>query len=299
MKYLIVLALAAATCCSCGGPANSGKVNAADRPYVYPTVSYLDIKLDSQRHLPQNPVIATFTNGRKQLVFCGVSHLEDYSDTQHPMFTAIEKSFFACRPGVCINEGGDVSQKKYASCKAAILQDGEIGLLKVLGDSLQIPTVNGDMTDSLEFRALIKKYTAGEFLAYIVTERLMWSLRGAGIKDTLVIPKKYDEFIRGYIMKKGAVALQPAEQGFDFYRQQYAQLVGRPFNLATLKPTDPFDPEGRFQEIGRASKEFRDQFLLARIDSLLHSYDKVFVVFGGWHLLTCEPGLQAIIQQQW
>lgn len=299
MKYFIILLLAAAGCCGCTGPAAPGKLHTADSIHVYPTVSYLAIKLDSQRHLPQNPVIQTFTNGRKQLVFCGVSHLEDYSNTQHPMFAAIEKSFFACSPQVCINEGGDVSQRKYASRKQAILKDGEIGLLKVLGDSLKIATVNGDMTDSLEFSALLKKYSTGELLAYIVTERLMWGLRGAGITDSLAVKKKYDGFIRGYIMKHGAVPLSPAEQDFAFYRQQYAKLAGRAFDLTTLKPTDPFDPDGRFQEIGRTSKEFRDQFLLARIDSLLHSYDKVFVVFGGWHLLTCEPGLRAIINQQW
>ena len=297
MKYAIMVLWTAAVCWGCGGGASPGTRITADSSRVYPTVSYLDIRLDSQGHLPQNPLVYRFTGGRKQVVFCGVNHLEDYSDVQHPMFTAIEKEFFAGRPDICINEGGDISERKYASRKEAIQRDGEIGLLKVLADSLKIPVVNGDMTDSLEFRALLKKYTTGAFLAYIVTERLMWGLRGAGITDSIAIAKKYQGFIQQYIMKKGAVPLTAAEQEFGFFRQQYALLTGRPFDLATLMPTNPFDPEGRFQEIGRASKTFRDQFLLARIDSLLQKYDRLFVVFGGWHLLTCEPGLKAIISR--
>ncbi|WP_379093045.1 hypothetical protein [Pedobacter sp. UC225_65] len=42
----------------------------------------------------------------------------------------------------------------------------------------------------------------------------------------------------------------------------------------------------------------RDQYLLQTIDRLLDKQDKVFVVFGGWHLLTCEPGLKAIIERK-
>jgi hypothetical protein len=127
----------------------------------------------------------------------------------------------------------------------------------------------------------------------------MWALRGAGISDSSTIKQRFDGFIQNYITKRGAVSLSAAEQRFDFYRTQYQQLAGRPFDLKTLKPTDPFDPQGRFQEIGRTSKELRDQYLLRRIDLLLQTNNKIFIVFGGWHLLTCEPGLKAIINQQW
>lgn len=64
------------------------------------------------------------------------------------------------------------------------------------------------------------------------------------------------------------------------------------------KPTNPFDANGKFQEIGRKSKNIRDQYLLNTIDSLLNQNDTVFVVFGGWHLLICKPGLKEIIEQK-
>lgn len=274
--------------------------NKKDKPPVkeiYPTVSYLKIKLDASGHLPSNPYVLTFKNGAKEIVFCGVNHLENNSDIDNPMFKGIEKAFFNVRPDVCVNEGGDVSKKVFASKKEAIMRDGEIGLTKILADSLKIKTVNGDMSDSLEFKALLKRYTKGELLAYIVTERFMWGIRPP-ITDSAVFKANYSKFIQNYIMKTGGVKLSPQEQTLEFYKANYQKLLHRPFEIEKLEPTNPFNPNGKFQEIGRASKEIRDQNLLSTIDGLLKTNNKVFIVFGGWHLLTCKPGLQYIINKK-
>ena len=264
----------------------------------YPTISYLALKLDAAGHLPTNPYVLTFKNGKKEIVFCGTNHPESNGDINNPLFVGIEKQFFITKPEVCINEGGDVSKRVYASKKAAILRNGEIGLTKVLADSLKINTVNGDMVDSLEFKALLKEYSKGEFLAYIATERLMWGLAGPNPPDSIALAQKYKGFIQKYIMKTGAVQLSEAEQSLAFFKSNYEKLLNRPFDLNTLEPTNPFNPKGKFQQIGRKSKQVRDQHLLQTIDGLLNKYDKVFVVFGGWHLLACEPGLKVIINKK-
>jgi hypothetical protein len=265
---------------------------------LYPTVSYLDIKLDESGNLPQNPYILAFENGKKKIVFCGVNHLTDDSDITNPMFAKIEKKFFEFAPSISVNEGGDVSDRIYKSKQEALLKDGEIGLLKILSDSLKIKTVDGDMKASLEFKALLKHYSKGEFLAYIVTERFMWALKGERITDPKEIDKRYSQFIQNYIMKSGGITLNANEQTLEFYKSNYEKLLSRKFNLEELEPTNPFDPIGKFQEIGRKSKEIRDQYLLQTIDNLLNTNDKVFIVFGGWHLLTCEPGLKQIINRK-
>lgn len=267
-------------------------------PVAYPIVSYLDIKLDSQRRLPSNPYILEFKKGKKHIVFCGVNHLTDNSDTLNPMYLNVEKKFFAVRPDVAVNEGGDISKKRYTSKYDALLKGGEIGLLKVLSDSLKISTVNGDADTPFEFSELLKTYSKGEFLAYIVTERLMWSLKNDNITHQEIIERRFNGFIQNYIIKKGGMALTESEQTFEFFKNHYAQLLNRPFDLEELEPTDPFDPNGKFQEIGRKSKEIRDQFLLKTIDDLLNQFDTVFIVFGGWHLLTCKPGLLQIINRK-
>lgn len=265
---------------------------------LYPTVSYLDLKLDESGNLPENPYILEFENGKKKIVFCGVNHLTDNSDITNPMFGKIEKKFFDISPNISINEGGDISKKVYKSKREALLKDGEIGLLKIISDSLKIKTIDGDMRANLEFKELLKYYSKGEFLAYIVTERFMWSLKGERIKDQKEIDTRYSQFIQNYIMKFGEVKLNTKEQTLDFYKANYEMLLNRKFNLEELEPTNPFDPIGKFQEIGRKSKEIRDQYLLKTIDNLLDTNDKVFIVFGGWHLLTCEPGLKQIINRK-
>jgi hypothetical protein len=265
---------------------------------VYPTISYLAIKLDTFRRLPTNPYIFEFKNGKKHLVFCGVNHLTDNSDTLNPMFLGIEKKFFQFKPQISVNEGGDISTKRYKSKADALMKGGEIGLLKVLSDSLKIPTINGDADTHFEFAELLRTYTKGELLAYIVTERLMWGLKDGRTVNAAVIEKRFNNFIENYIINRGGVALNDTERTFDFFKNNYEKLLNRPFDLDELEATDPFDPNGRFQAIGRTSKEIRDQFLLKTIDHLLDTHDKVFVVFGGWHLLTCEPGLKAILNRK-
>jgi hypothetical protein len=297
MKNLSACFLILACLFACN-PISEGTSRAGDdSANVYPTISYLKIKLGPGGQLPSNPYIKEYKAGNKQIIFCGTTHLENNSDTGNAMFRIIEKKFFECMPTVIVNEGGDISKKQYKSRYDAILRDGEIGLSKVLADQLLIPTINGDMPDSLEFRALLKRYSMADFLAYISTERCMWGLVGQGVKDSTEIEKQYADFVQKYLEIRGALKLNTIERSFAYYKSNYERLLKRPFSLETLESTNPFDSVSYFQTIGRASKEIRDQNLLNKIAKLLKVHDKVFVVFGGWHLLTCEPGLQQIINQ--
>jgi hypothetical protein len=298
MKFytLITLALILFFSCNSAKPVAQNKNNTFSN---YPTTSYLAIKLDTFRRLPTNPYILEFKNGKKHLVFCGVNHLTDKNDTLNDLYVSIEKKFFQFKPQVAVNEGGDVSKKYYKSKGDALRKGGEIGLLKVLSDSLKIATVNGDADTPFEFSELLKTYTKGELLAYIVTERCMWGLKDQNITKLDIIEKRFNNFVENYIINRGGVALNETERSFNFFKTNYEKLLNRPFDLEELEPTDPFDPNGKFQAIGRTSKEIRDQFLLKTIDQLLDKHDKVFVVFGGWHLLTCEPGLKEIMNRKY
>ncbi len=298
MKHVILLIFISAVLLSCSNDSQSNKIENKDSVHVYPTVSYLNIKLDSNGALPSNPYILEFENETKKIIFCGTNHLTDPSDINNPMFAKIEEACFLFKPDICVNEGGDISKKKYASKKEALLTDSEIGLTKILADSLKVSCLNGDMTEELEFKELLKKYTVGEFMAYIVNERLMWGLKGSNITKQDEVEKSYNEFIQNYIIKKGKVKLSQTEQSFSFFKSSFEKVLGRPFDINSPEATNPFNPVSKFQEIGRTSKQNRDQFLLTTIDKLLNTHNKVFVVFGGWHLLTCKPGLEEIIKRK-
>jgi hypothetical protein len=297
MKYILILPFVSVLLFGCN---NSKPDKEEDNSAIksYPTISYLDIKLDTNGQRPSNPYILEFSNGKKTVVFCGVTHLTDDSDIENPMFKKIEQKFFEFKPDIAINEGGDISKNIYTSKQVALLKDGEIGLTKILCDSMKIKTVDGDPTVDFEFQELLKTYSKGEFLAYIVTERLMWGLKGQHITDSIEIEKNYNRFIQNYIIKKGGIVLSNNEQTFNFYKSNYELLLKRPFSILELEPTNPFEPNGKFQKIGRTSKEIRDQFLIRTVDKLLDTNDKIFIVFGGWHLLTCKPGLEEVINRR-
>jgi hypothetical protein len=267
-----------------------------DSAHIYPTVSYLDLNLENGK-LPSNPYILEFTNGNKKIIFCGTMHLNK-NDINNPLYAKIEDTFFSIRPDICVNEGGDISKKVYASKNDALLKDGEIGLTKILADSLKLSCVNGDMNEEYEFKNLLKKYSTEEFIAYVVNERLMWELKDRKITKQEDIEKEYKKFIEGYIMKLGKVTLSENQKTFEFFKTSFEKTLGRPFDINRPEPTNPFEPKGKFQEIGRTSKQIRDQNLLATVDKLLDTNDKVFIVFGGWHLLTCKPGLEEIINRK-
>ncbi|QEM15596.1 hypothetical protein DIU38_005460 [Mucilaginibacter sp. P4] len=109
------------------------------------------------------------------------------------------------------------------------------------------------MTDSLEFRELLKRYATGEFLAYIVTERFMWGQRPP-VTDSAAFKANYAKFIQDYIMKTGGVKLSPAEQTLDYFEAAYQKLLNRPFKLEELKPTNPFDPKENFRKLAEPPK---------------------------------------------
>ena len=173
-----------------------GKRIISDTTPIYPTVSYLDIKLDSVNKIHENPYIMEFKNGNKKVVFCGVAHLTDDSDIENLMFKKIEEKFFDFKPDIAVNEGGDISKKVYISKQDALLKDGEIGLIKILSDSLKIKTIDGDPAAEFEFQELLKTYSKGEFLAYIVTERLIWGLKGQHILGRVEIEKSITDLLR-------------------------------------------------------------------------------------------------------
>ena len=93
MKHILTLTFIAVLFSACNNATPHQKTGNAIT-HIYPTVSYLDIQLDSAGRLPSNPYIAAFENGNKKIVFCAVNHLTDDTDIDNPMFSKIEEEFF-------------------------------------------------------------------------------------------------------------------------------------------------------------------------------------------------------------
>jgi len=260
---------------------------------VYPTISYLKIKVDSFGNLPTNPYIIQKRHGRKSLTVIGTQHTRDTLST---VFTAIEKAFEEMQPGVVINEAGKLTHT-YGSRNEAILKDGELGLEKFLADKAGIQTSNGDEPDKLEFDELSKIFSKDEALFYFASERFIFPYVFGQYSGTL--EDEYDNnFIKGYLEKEG-IELTAEEKTLGYYKTLYRRYFHQEFSLEKINQLDftPFGTRNRFNSVTRKSKELRDVYLCKQIEAQLKLHDRVLVVFGGWHVLSVEPALELLVRQ--
>ena len=259
----------------------------------YQTISYLDIDIDSLGMLPNVPYVVDLKKDNKRLIVIGTLHSRD---TNNPMFGSIEKIFKEFEPEIAINEGGQV-HKKYRLKKYAISDNGELGLLKFLSDNNNIKMLNGDMSDSAEFKELSTLFSVEKALLFFASERFVLPYTYFG--ETKNIDSLYmSDFINGYLLKSGIV-LYDKEKQFSYYKSLYKKYFNVNFSITDIHSDDfsPIRKTNQFCEIARKSKELRDKYLLRKIEEQLKYYDKVLVVFGGWHVLAIEPALKQIINK--
>lgn len=259
----------------------------------YKIVSYLKIKVDSLGNLPTNPYVIDLKNKGKRLIVIGTQHT---FDTLSPVFIAIEKAFTEFRPEIVINEGG-ILTKTNSSRNSAITHRAELGLEKYLADKAGIKTFNGDMPAKMEFEELSKAYSKEEALVQFASERFIFPFVFGQFTGNL--EKNYDSiFIKQYLEKEG-IQLTPEEKVFSYYKKLYQNYFHQPFSLDSISMLDfaPFGTRNHFDKVTRKSKELRDVYLCKQTESQMKIYDRILVVFGGWHVLAIEPALSQIMNR--
>jgi hypothetical protein len=270
--------------------------------FTYPTHDYLLVKkkLDTINAEFQKsgykPTFIKLKKSKKSIIFFGASHVRD---TLHPQFEAIKDAFLAQKPQIAFNEGGQIKEdKSFKSEGQAILEDGETGLLKHLCNNSQIKLLNGDMDTSDEFKELLKVYPKDQVLLYLACERFLNPYK-SGFLAQMPIEVAYQKDFITYLTKY-KFPLNTQDKSFPYIKSLYFKYFKKPLELENLVEVHDYYllNTGIFGNIGRKSKEIRDQTLLHKIDDALNDYDRVFVVFGGSHLVAVQPGLQYIIDKK-
>jgi hypothetical protein len=249
--------------------------------------------VDSLGQLPRNPYIIALTKGNKQLTVIGVMHSRD---TTSPVFAQIEREFNKRTPDVIINEGG-VLTKTYHNRNQAIAENGEIGLEKYLADVAAIPAINGDAPFKEEFEALSSAFNEDEAILQYASERFLLPCKYAAPPADL--RRVYEkDFVVDYAIKQG-VKLTGRCRSFEYYKDVYKRVFGREFSLSSMDPSVfvALSDAHHMCAVTRKSKEIRDQYLLQEIERQLKEYNKVMVVYGGWHVLAIEPALKELIAE--
>lgn len=255
----------------------------------YPVKSYLGLPVDSIGNPPANPYVIRLKEQGKELWVVGILHSRD---TLNPAFDSLENMFRAFKPDLVMNEGGTLD-KRYPGRKAAIAEDGELGLEKYLAGAAGTEIVSGDEPFKQEFGELSQAFSREEALVYYATERFVIPYASGQYSGDLETQYQ-QQFIRGYIEKEG-IRLAPAEKTFAYYEALYQKFFHKPLSEINQDDFNPISRTHYFCGITRKSKMLRDQYLLQQIAQQLRTHRRIMVVYGAWHVLAIEPALRQVM----
>ncbi|SOD97779.1 hypothetical protein [Spirosoma fluviale] len=259
------------------------------------TLDYVDV---GQR-LPhvRTPYVIELANQAKHLVFVGCNHTRDSTDRQ---VRILQKLFAQLKPQIAFNEGGQVKPSlHYPSLMKAAFEAGETGCMKYLSDQTNIPLLNGDTPDSLEFAVALKYYPRQELYLYYVMERIVVPYLTVANQEQPFEPY-FNDVVRSFVSHH--FPLSAGEQSLAYFKALYQQYMNRPFVLALTHDIEKFDyingGDCHFCEVGRRSKMIRDSLLLIKLDQALDEHDRVMVSFGCGHALAVEPALHQLLAKK-
>lgn len=287
MKFLIIIFILISIGCQ------NQKNNESNAKECCSKLSYLEIPIDSLGNLPQTPYVISLQNGKNQLLVYGTIHSNDSTNN---MFDIIESGIIEFNPDIVIHEGG-VIEKTFLSRNKAIVESGELGLLKYLADKEGFLLLNGDINFNREFNELLKIYTREEVMYFFITQRFIFPL--IHFSESTNLDSLYlNEFVDGYL-KSNKINLLPEEKELKYYYELYKKYNGKRFELNDIdyNHLSPIVKGGHFNDVARKSAEIRDDYLLENINRNLQIHKKVMVVFGGWHILVLEPKLNQLMNE--
>lgn len=267
-----------------------GLMTALPIPASGPSIQPRDyLSLPDQGTLPQLPYVLRRDVGAKHLMVAGTLHLRNAGS---PMYARLSATLDAAQPQVILHEGEIPAGLADLPRAQAISIGADLGFVASYALSKRIPLRSADAPLDHEISALLARHTAEDILVFLVAQRLIGGARAPDLRATGV---QYPEFHANLV--RHGLPSQPMHQRWEGYLRAYERVVGKPLSAATWSP-DMLNPTkrsgGKLNEIVRSSERVRDRFLLGRINEALVRYDRVAVVFGGWHVLAVEPILMTM-----
>jgi len=227
---------------------------------------------------------------RKHLIVIGSRHERDPNS---PIFARIEAIFNRIWPEIVIHESVAPEQLKTMPRDQAIKIGADLGFTVYLAGKYNAQIRSGDAPEKDEFKALLAVYPAEDVFVFLTSQRLIGSVRNPDLK---IAQAEYSSFYQDYLVKNGIPKRHDWAQWNGFLKA-YERVVGKPFSRETWRPifVNPTVSTTRLNQVARTSDIVRDRFLLAAIQNALKDYNRVVVVFGGWHVLALEPVLNDLV----
>jgi hypothetical protein len=239
----------------------------------YPVMSWQEYSSHASEYEKNVPYVLQINTPRGGLLYFGVKHSHDPKD---PQFSKMETLWRQFHPEIAFNEGGTppVEQSKRDE---AIEKYGDPGSVRYLAmrDKIQIESNEPKPED--EVKELLKKFSAEKIKTFYILRQIPEYYRMPSPTTSL------DKYL---------------EDSFSFYGG-FPGLNVPPNSISELAESlvDPAGTGTIFNEISRASTDYRDQFMVGLI--LRTACEKrVFAVVGWSHVVMQEPAIRELLKKK-
>jgi hypothetical protein len=239
--------------------------------------------LDYSRRQVRWPYVVKIDSGNGHLFYFGAEHA--YSPS-HPQFETIENAWLTFHPDIAFTEGG--SPPFETSREEAIRKAGEPGFVRFLAARDNVPTTTLDPSRAEEVVELSKRFSREQIKLCILLRLVMQFVERTG---GIGVESELDRLLSIYSSTPGLLG-SPRTPG------EVQELYGRYFpghgGYAGV-PKKWFDPAEQgtfFNEISRASSEYRDRKIVRLLAEHVEAGERVFAVIGGSHVVMQEPALR-------
>jgi len=243
----------------------------------------------------RQPYLLNIYTSHGALLYFGVKHSYDPCDEQFP---EIEYFWRRLDPDVVFYEGPEIPDLRILEQgdpkSEAIREYGERGLVKYLAGST-IPAFSMEPEFGKEVAELLRQYQPEEV-------KLFYIVRDLAAYDGLNSPKiNKEEFLQDAIARYSAeptlknVRPRNVAEMQPTFAERFPKLLT--YENATMSWVDPAHLASRMNEIARASTEFRDQVIVAKITGAVCDGKRVLAVVGWSHVAREEPAIRTVITE--
>jgi hypothetical protein len=237
------------------------------------------------------PYILNIYTPHGGLFYFGVQHSDDPNDEQ---FKEIEAFWRQFDPDVAFYEGPELTVAEKTR-NEAIHNAGERGLVRYLAGS-QVAVSSMEPKLAEEVAELLKKYRPEQIKTFYV-------IRNKVFYDGLTYPNEtLEQYLQDTITQISVEAALKSVRPHSIGELQSTFADNFPdlgsYKNVPARWVDPAQSETKLNEISRASAEFRDQIIVAKISDAVCKQKRVFAVVGASHVVMQEPAIRAFLSEK-
>lgn len=249
-------------------------------PRLQPVMSWDEVA----RREVEWPYVLEIDTGKGHLFYFGAAHTYDVAD---PQLTRIEAAWDGFRPDIAFTEGGFPPIEKTRDL--AVRNAGEAGLVRFLAARDDVPTTTLDPSRAEEMATLSPIFGRERIkLGHLLRAASQFRARNGREK----IDDEMQRILAIYAQTPG---LMGSPRTVAEIEESFARLLPGhgDFRHAQSSWFDPAKRENVFNDIARASSDYRDRYVVDRLVRHVQAGQRVFAVMGGSHVLMQEPALRS------